>query len=60
MSSDKLSEDTKNMLSIEDAKTKLNTYQEILKIKPKKPQPTIDKLKKMMTQRQFDKLKIPT
>lgn len=60
MSYDKSPEDNKNGSSIEEAKTKLNTYQEILKIKPKKARPTIDKLKKMMTQKQFEKLNIPS
>lgn len=47
---------------VEQAKTKLNSYQEILKIKPKKQRhsPAIEKLKKMLTQRQFDMLKIKT
>jgi hypothetical protein len=45
---------------IEDSKTKLNAYWEVLKIKQKKYKqaPSIDRLKKMMTQRQFDMLNI--
>jgi hypothetical protein len=46
--------------SVEDSKTKLNAYWEVLKIKPKKYKqtPSIDRLRKMMTQRQFDMLNI--
>ena len=45
---------------IDECKTKLGSYQEILKIKQKKfkQKPSVDKLRKMMTQRQFDMLAI--
>ena len=56
-----MSDEKKNGDSpVEESKTKLNTYQEILKIKPKQKTPEwAVKLKKMMTQKQFEKLNIP-
>ena len=57
--SDKKSEDHKT--AVQESRTKLDAYYEVLKIKPKKQmsRPTIDKVKKNLTKTQFEMLKIP-